>query len=90
MASVSAAASKMVGPGFARTPAQAVALLRAELNRRAPGDNPVFLVSADATELVARCYAWGARNLELHVAQVRGAWTEPKGIVFPTFLPETG
>ena len=90
MASVRSPASRLIGPGFARTEAQAAALLRAELNRWPPGETPVFLVPANAAMLVTQCYRWGARNVELHVAQVRGAWTEPRGIVFPTFLPETG
>jgi GNAT superfamily N-acetyltransferase len=90
LASVVSPASRMIGPGFARTEKQAAALLRAELNHRPPDDTPVFLIPATARVLIAQCYAWGARNVELHVAQVRGAWTEPDGVVFPTFLPETG
>ena len=35
-------------------------------------------------------YALGAKNCELHFAQVRGAWTAPAGVVMPTFMPETG
>ena len=40
--------------------------------------------------LVQRMYDQGARNCELHLAQVRGSAREPDGVVFPTFLPETG
>jgi GNAT superfamily N-acetyltransferase len=90
LASVTHPASTMIGPGVARTEEGATALLRAELNRHAGKASPLFLVPADAETLVAQCYRWGARNSELHTAQVRGAWQPPQGIVFPTFLPETG
>lgn len=82
-------ASRIVGPGVVATEADAAALLWAHLDDQR-GHTPLFLVPADAAELVATAYRWGARNVEMHVAQVRGAWTKPSGIVFPTFLPETG
>jgi hypothetical protein len=50
----------------------------------------VFLVPATATTLVQTAYRWGARNVELHVAQARGDTPMGSGITFPTFLPETG
>ena len=34
-------------------------------------------------------YGWGARNVELHVAQSTAPVNGAKGIVFPTFMPET-
>lgn len=81
-------ASNLLGPGFAKTEEIAAALLAAE--RRKHPDNPVFLVPAHCEVLIKTVYSWGARNCELHVAQVRGAWQEPTGIVFPSFLPESG
>ncbi|MBB6052998.1 GNAT family N-acetyltransferase [Armatimonas rosea] len=81
-------ASNMLGPGVARNDTVAAALLAQERLKH-PG-NPVFLVPASAEGLIQTLYRWGARNCELHVAQVRGAWQEPKGIVFPSFLPESG
>lgn len=81
-------ASNMLGPGVARTDQIAAALLAQE--RRSHPANPVFLVPATCERLVETLYRWGARNCELHVAQVRGAWQEPRGVIFPTFLPETG
>lgn len=81
-------ASNLLGPGVARTEEIAAALLATE--RRKHPSNPVFLVPATCTSLLQTLYGWGARNCELHVAQVRGAWQEPKGVLFPTFLPETG
>jgi GNAT superfamily N-acetyltransferase len=86
--SVAHPASNMLGPGVARTETIAVGLLAQERLKH-PG-NPVFLVPASAEGLIQTLYRWGARNCELHVAQVRGAWQEPKGIVFPSFLPESG
>ena len=79
----------MIGPGWMENDADALALLTAQLHHHAPG-NPVFLVPVRATSLVASLYAAGARNVELHTAQVRGRAVAPQGIIIPTFLPETG
>ena len=81
-------ASNLLGPGFAKNEEIAAALLAAE--RRKHPSNPVFLVPAHCAALIQTVYGWGARNCELHVAQVRGAWQEPTGVVFPSFLPESG
>ncbi len=89
LSSIAAGGTWMLGPGAMRDEADALALITAQLEAHAPG-NPVVLVPARATELVQALYAAGARNVELHVAQVRGTAAEPKGIVIPTFLPESG
>lgn len=89
LVSVGHPASNMLGPGVARTEEGAAALILAELNRRR-GRTVVFLAPVDGAQLVARLYALGAKNCELHFAQIRGAWTPPQGVVLPTFLPETG
>ena len=81
-------ASNLLGPGVARTEAVAAALIAAERVKHPA--NPVFLVPATCTGLIQTLYGWGARNCEIHFAQVRGAWIEPRGVVLPTFLPETG
>ena len=81
--------TQMIGPGWMENDADALALICAQLHHHAPG-NPVFLVPARATGLVASLYQAGARNVELHVAQVRGRSTAPEGIIIPTFLPESG
>ncbi|MCL2349715.1 MAG: GNAT family N-acetyltransferase [Planctomycetaceae bacterium] len=88
LASVADPGSNMLGPGIARTEAEATALLCAELNRHR-GCQPVWLVPSQAKELVQAMYAIGAKNCELHVSQVRGNWQPPQGIVMPTFMPET-
>jgi GNAT superfamily N-acetyltransferase len=81
-------ASNLLGPGYATTEEIAAALIATE--RRKHPANPLVLVPATCAGLIQTLYRWGARNCELHVAQVRGAWQEPEGVVFPTFLPETG
>ncbi len=89
LASVGHPASNMVGPGVARTEDGIAALLRAQLDNRR-GLTPVFLLPVECPSLVQRLYSWGARNCELHFAQIRGEWQKPTGILLPTFLPETG
>jgi hypothetical protein len=81
--------TQMLGPGLMQTEEEALALITAQLHHHAPG-NPVILVPARAAGLVVSLYRAGARNVELHVAQVRGTGREPDGIVIPTFLPESG
>lgn len=89
LVSVADPGSNLLGPGIARTDAAATDLIRAELDHHR-GRSPVFLVPADRPELVAAMYALGARNCEIHFAQVRGEWQAPRGVVMPTFMPETG
>jgi len=88
MASSGSAGCNMVGPGTARTPAQAAALLLAELNVQR-GRCPVFLAPVQCGELVRTLYAWGARNCETHFSQVRGPCQPIRGVHMPTFLPES-
>jgi GNAT superfamily N-acetyltransferase len=86
--SVAHAASNMLGPGLARTAEDAAALIWSELDHHR-GRAPVFLVPVQCDGLVRQLYAWGAKNSEIHFAQVRGAYVEPSGIMMPTFMPET-
>ncbi len=88
LVSVKHPGSTMLGPGVMRTQEHAAALIRAELNHHR-GGCPVWLVPVEADALVQELYRWGARNCELHVAQVRGSWQAPSGVVMPTFMPET-
>jgi GNAT superfamily N-acetyltransferase len=87
--SCSATALNMLGPGVARTQQQAAALIHAELDRHR-GRSPLFLVPVACKELVQQLYSWGARNCEIHVAQVHGVAQAPAGVTMPTFLPESG
>ncbi|MEM9383224.1 MAG: GNAT family N-acetyltransferase, partial [Planctomycetota bacterium] len=88
LASIAHPGSTMLGPGIARTESDAAALILAELRHRAE-HTPVVLVPARCRDLVATMYAWGARNVELHVHQCRGEWAAPEGVSIPTFLPES-
>jgi GNAT superfamily N-acetyltransferase len=87
--SVNHPASRMLGPGMSRTEPGMAALIRAALSRFGESQ-PVFLVPARASELLKTLYGWGAKNIELHVQQVRGPYAPPTGVILPTFLPESG
>ncbi|WP_397382933.1 GNAT family N-acetyltransferase [Prosthecobacter sp.] len=78
----------MIGPGVAIDETTAVALLWRALDCLR-GQTLVFLASCAASALVRTTYSWGARNVELHVAQSTAPVAGAKGIVFPTFMPET-
>jgi hypothetical protein len=78
----------ILGPGAARGEEQAAALILRELNRYS-GRQPLFIVPVDCGNLVRMLYGWGARNCELHVSQVRGEAVLSRGVIMPTFLPES-
>ena len=88
LASICHPASKIIGPGVARDAEVMRSLIEAELNHRA-GETMLLIVPAVENELIRELYQIGARNCELHFAQCRGEWVEPKGVVMPSFLPET-
>ena len=89
LSSVNHPGSRMIGPGVARTEEIAVALLAKQLDGFR-GLCPVFLLSVTASHAVRTAYSWGAKNCEIHFAQCLGRYQPPKGVVFPTFMPETG
>jgi GNAT superfamily N-acetyltransferase len=86
--------SNMIGPGVMRNEHAAAALIAAQLDHNR-GRSPVFLAPLDRPVLVRRMYDWGAKNVEIHFAQVRdvggaaGAVRAYGGVVMPTFMPET-
>ncbi len=82
-------ASNMIGPGVMRSEADAAALILAQLNHHA-GRSPVCVVPALCGGLVQQLYKWGLRNAEIHFFQCRGEAQPLKGVVMPTFMPETG
>ena len=88
LASVDHPGCRMLGPGVMGNTECALALITAEL-KRFEGASPVFLIPAEEHELIARLYAAGARNCELHVAQCLGVARKPSGVVMPSFLPES-
>ena len=79
----------MIGPGVSDNESVAESLLIHRLNAFA-GKMAVFLIPVDAENLVQRLYSIGARNCELHFAQVLGDYQPYDGINMPTFMPETG
>jgi len=78
----------IMGPGAARREEQAATLIHRELNPYR-GRQPLFIVPVDCGNLVRMLYGWGARNCELHVSQVRGEAVPSRGVIMPTFLPES-
>ncbi|MEO0415796.1 MAG: GNAT family N-acetyltransferase [Verrucomicrobiota bacterium] len=89
LVSVDHPGSCMIGPGVARTPEIAAAMLFEQL-KKFKGKKPVFLIPTEQGDLVQSLYAAGAKNCELHVAQVHGAAQPICGVVMPSFMPETG
>lgn len=89
LASIDHPGSCMLGPGVMRTEEAALALIYTQLNA-IPERQPVFLVPARFSGLIAALYDWGARNCEIHLAQVRGEAQDFRGVTMPTFMPETG
>lgn len=88
LVSIDHPASRMIGPGVARSAAVAEALLRAQLDSFR-GKTVVFLLPVKERGLVEVAYALGARNCELHFSQVRGGAQPVTGVVMPAFLPES-
>lgn len=89
MISVKHPALNMLGPCVARTERATLALLL-QATERFRGEVPLFVVPMDKRELVETLYDWGARNVETHLFQVRGAFQPFNGVNLPSFLPETG
>ena len=89
LSSVAHPGSNMIGPGVMRSERIAIALVAAQLDHHR-GRTPVFLPPVEAAHLVQTLYNWGCRNCELHFAQVRGQYPQPKGLIMPSFMPETG
>jgi len=88
MASSGHRGCNMIGPGAAEDEDTALALLAAHLIYHA-GRTPIILVPATAKKMTQTLYRWGAQNSELHFQQVRGVFSEIKGVHMPTFLPES-
>ena len=88
LVSIDESASCMIGPGVSKSVQVAEALLRAQLDTFR-GKTVVFLLPAKERELVDVAYRLGARNCEMHFAQVRGDAQPIAGIIMPAFLPES-
>jgi len=88
LCSVNHPGSNMLGPGIMRSDEAAIKLIRAELNQHR-GRSPVFLIPADRGDLVRQVYQLGGKNCEIHFAQCLGNYSPARGVVMPTFMPET-
>jgi len=82
-------AMAMLGPGVTRDEETAIEMIATLLNNER-GKNYVVLAPVKASKLVQALYAFGGKNVELHIAQVHGESPEGVGVCFPTFLPESG
>lgn len=82
------AANCTLGPAHSHDEASICRLLAAALPAVA-GRTALVLVSPAATKITSLLYAWKARNADIHLLQVRGAYTAPTGIQLMTFLPES-
>jgi GNAT superfamily N-acetyltransferase len=89
LSSVNHPGSRMIGPGLARSEEITITLLASQLDFFR-GLSPVFLLPVDAAHAVQTVYSWGARNCEIHFAQCLGERQATKGVIMPTFMPETG
>jgi hypothetical protein len=81
-------ALNILGPGAASSDEVAAALLLRELDHHR-GRTTLFILPVDRPALVRQAYGWGARNVELHLCQVRGKFQTFRGVVMPTFLLES-
>lgn len=89
MIAVKHAALNMLGPCVARNETAALALIL-QATEYYRGAVPLLVVPMDKPAMVHTLYAWGARNVETHLFQVRGEFQPFNGVNLPSFLPETG
>ncbi len=82
--------SRLLGPGVSVDAESMCALVHAILDQHFRGQSVIWLVPVNCPPLVQQAYAWGARNVEIHLASTLGASPELTGITIPTFLPESG
>lgn len=88
LSSIDDPGSRMIGPGVSQTAEAAEGLLLAQFERFC-GRSVVFLLPVNRPDIVERMYARGAKNCEIHFGQVLGESQPVRGIVMPSFLPET-
>ncbi len=83
-------ASCLLGPGVSADATTMSQLIHAMLDQHFRGQAIVWLAPVNCRELVQQAYAWGARNIEIHLASARGPAPPLTGITLPTFMPESG
>ena len=89
LSSVNHPASKKIGPGVGENDKIILGML-AILLEKFRGKSPVFLLPVSARQAVQTAYSWGAKNCEIHFSQCNGKYQPPRGVIMPTFMPETG
>lgn len=89
MISVKHRALNMLGPCVARTEEVAISLIKKEIERF-KGTWVLFTVPMEKRRIVEKMYALDAINVETHLKEVWGEFTNFNGISMPSFLPETG
>ncbi len=93
LSSVCDPGSCMLGPGLMCGETQMLALIftayKYYTQRCAGPATPVFLVPSGCSDALRTLYSWGARNTEIHVGQSLGPCESARGIVMPTFMPES-
>lgn len=89
LVSLKSPAINILGPCVAKDAETALALLRMDINRFC-GTWALFVVPMQQRKIVEQLYAWKAFNVETHVLQVWGEFQPFKGVVMPSYLPESG
>jgi GNAT superfamily N-acetyltransferase len=82
-------ALNIIGPLLARTEENAIDIITKALDDF-KGLSPLIVVPMEKRRIVRKLYDYGARNVETHLCQVRGAFKPFQGISLPSYLPETG
>ena len=88
LSSVRHPASHMIGPGVAENHEVMMPLI-ARCIEKFKNTSVVFLLPANEHDAIQQAYKWGAKNCEIHFAQIRGEMSLAQGIFMPTFMPET-
>lgn len=81
-------ANGTLGPAVALSEAAMSSLLVASLPF-VMGRTVLVLAAPTDQNLCNLLYQWRARNTDIHLLQVRGAYTEPVGVQLMSFLPES-
>ena len=88
LASIHHPGSSLLGPGCMRSDEDTIALIHRELDARR-GKTMVWLAPSNRPAIMQAMYALRAKNCELHIAQTTGEPPQIKGVVMPSFMPET-
>lgn len=82
--------ANMLGPGVFSDESSGQELIHWMLDRHFRNRSALWLLPVQFSQLVRQAYAWGARNVETHLASTLGPSPKQSGISIPTFMPESG